>query len=44
MEKRAMLAADLTTRIAEDLLSAGTLSFGQLHLYGTPINSLTAMR
>ncbi|RHZ62630.1 hypothetical protein CDV55_106004 [Aspergillus turcosus] len=31
-EKRAMVAADLTTRIAEDLLSAGTLSFGQLHL------------
>ncbi|KAJ5988015.1 hypothetical protein N7481_003225 [Penicillium waksmanii] len=31
-EKRAMIAADLTTRIAEDLLAAGTLSYGQLHL------------
>lgn len=34
-EKRAMIAADLTTRIAEDLLAAGTLSYGQLHLYGS---------
>lgn len=37
-EKRdtvAKTAADMTTRIAEDLLSAGTLAFGQLHLYAT---------
>ena len=31
--KKAIMAADLTTRIAEDLLAVGTLSYGQLHLY-----------
>ena len=29
----ARAAADAATRIAEDLLTAGTVRFGQLHLY-----------
>jgi hypothetical protein len=29
----ARMAADSTTRIAEDLLASRTMSYGQLHLY-----------
>ena len=32
-DTRARMAADSITRIAEDLLAAGTIKYGQIHLY-----------
>jgi hypothetical protein len=32
LNKKARVAADAITRLVEDLLAAGTLGFGQLHL------------